>query len=391
MDFTKHPLYPWLSEIRRDFHLHPEKSFQEKRTTARIKEILGALGVKQVMLPAAMEVGALGLVEGGATGKTLALRADIDALPITETNEAPYKSGNPGVMHACGHDAHAAIMLGVAKNLMESGLRERIKGRVGFIFQPAEETLSGARKMIEAGALKALKPDCVAACHVLPGLAVGKVGLYKDASFAAADTFHLTIHGKGAHGAKPEQSIDPIIAGVQFASGLQTIVSRNVDPIKSAVITVGRFQAGTAPNIIPEQAVLEGTIRSFQPEIRDLLIRRMNEMVAALEKGFGVKTEFQISEGVPALQNDETVKSLLRAAAEKVVGPKNITIIDPTTGAEDFALFAKLVPGALIRLGCSNEARGIVGKAHAPDFDLDEALMPIGVEIFTETIKAYLG
>jgi len=389
MDFEKHPLFDWLSQIRRDFHRHPEIGFQESRTTTRIKETLKELGLEIQDLPG-MNTGAVGLIKGRPGGKTLALRADIDALPIKEMNEVPYKSMAEGVMHACGHDAHTTIMLGVAKQVMASGLGEKIEGTLKFIFQPAEERISGADKMIEAGVLNNPQVDRIIACHMDPDLGVGQASVFNGVSHAAADLFRMRIQGKGGHGARPEECTDPIVAGAHFVTTIQTIVSREISPMEPCVITVGSLQAGTAGNIIPDEATLEGTVRSLNQEVRQKIIDRMAEMVSGLEKSFQVGTKYQYVAGVPPCMNDETVSRLLFEASSEIIGSDHLVELKPTMAGEDFSLFSQRVPGSIMRLGCANRERGFVHKLHSPHFDLDENVLVIGVEIFMEAIKRYL-
>ncbi len=389
MDYEQHPLFAWLSQIRRDFHGHPEIGFQELRTTSRIKEILEDLGVEIQDLPG-INTGAVGLIRGRPGGKTLALRADIDALPIKELNDVPYKSTVEGMMHACGHDAHTAIMLGVAKQVTESGLKEKIKGNLKFIFQPAEERISGADKMIQAGVLKQPQVDRIIACHMDPDLPLGQASVYNGVSHAAADLFRMRIQGKGGHGARPEESTDPIVAGAYFVTALQTIISREISPMEPGVITVGSLRAGTAGNIIPDEAVLEGTVRSLNQEVRNKIIERIAEMALGLEKTFRVVTKYQFIAGVPPCVNDESVSSLLFEASAAIIGADNLVRLNPAMVGEDFALFSQIVPGSIMCLGCADKEQGLVHKLHSPHFDLDEKVLVIGVEIFTEAIKRYL-
>lgn len=389
MDYEQHPLFAWLSQIRRDFHGHPEIGFQELRTTSRIKEILEDLGVEILDLPG-INTGAVGLIRGRPGGKTLALRADIDALPIKELNDVPYKSTVEGMMHACGHDAHTAIMLGVAKQVTESGLKEKIKGNLKFIFQPAEERISGADKMIQAGVLKQPQVDRIIACHMDPDLPLGQASVYNGVSHAAADLFRMRIQGKGGHGARPEESTDPIVAGAYFVTALQTIISREISPMEPGVITVGSLRAGTAGNIIPDEAVLEGTVRSLNQEVRNKIIERIAEMALGLEKTFRVVTKYQFIAGVPPCVNDESVSSLLFEASAAIIGADNLVRLNPTMVGEDFALFSQIVPGSIMSMGCADKEQGLVHKLHSPHFDLDEKVLVIGVEIFTEAIKRYL-
>jgi len=385
----QHPLYPWLVETRRDFHMHPELALKEFRTAAKIKEVLAGLG--GTFQEAGVETGVVAIFEGQPGGKTLGLRADIDALPMTELNDVPYKSATEGVMHSCGHDCHAAVMLGVAKQLVESGLLKKIRGRLKFIFQPAEEIVAGARLMAAAGVLERPKVDRILALHMNTDLSVGQIGLYKGVSHAHTDSFRLVIQGKGVHGAHPHDGIDPVVAGAHFVSAVQSIVARNLDPRDAGVVTVGQFQAGTAPNIIPDQALLRGTVRTFKNEVRDTIIRRLQELAASLQPAFGVTVNYQFIPGVPATINDEAVAADLYRAAVQVLGPESVTYLPAKMGGEDFGLFTQLVPGAFMRLGCANAGRGITHQGHSPHFDVDERSLPIGVEVMVEAIRNYLA
>ena len=385
----QHPLYDWLVETRRDFHRHPEVGHREFRTTAKIKEVLTGLGARLQELPG-LATGAVGILEGLPGDKTLALRADIDALPMTELNDVPYKSAHEGVMHSCGHDCHATVMLGVAKHVVESGLLQTLRGRLKFIFQPAEETAGGAEGVIEAGALDNPRVDRILALHVNNDLSAGQVGLYRGVSHAHTDSFELVIQGKGVHGALPNEGIDPIVAGAHFVSALQSIVSRNVDPRDAAVISVGQFSAGTAPNIIPDQAVLTGTVRTFKADVREIIITRMREVAESLRASFGVGVDYRFIPGVASVLNDAWVAADLFQAAVTVLGAEHVAYLQPKMGGEDFGLFTQRVPGAFMRLGSADPARGLVHKGHSPHFDVDERALPIGVEIMTAAARAYL-
>jgi len=389
MEFEKHPMYEWLSETRRDFHMHPEVGFQEFRTTEKIMEILAGIGISIQDLTG-LETGAVGIISGQPGEKTLALRADIDALPMAELNDVSYKSENEGVMHSCGHDCHTTIMLGVAKKVVEDKLPDQLKGRLKFLFQPAEEKASGAKAMLKAGALENPSVDRILGAHMNSDLPIGQVGLFESVSHASADTFRLVIQGKGVHGAYPHSGIDPIVAGAHFVNSVQTIVSRNVDPTDSAVVTVGQFQAGTAPNIIPEHASLTGTIRTFKTGVREIIISRLAEIAKSLEKTFKVEVDYQYIDGVPLVKNDKKVTAELFESAVKVLGEENVHYMQPQMGGEDFGLFTRRVPGTFMRIGCGNPDKGIVRKGHSPYFDVDEASLAIGVEIFTEAARSYL-
>ncbi|NWG76498.1 MAG: amidohydrolase, partial [Rubrivivax sp.] len=293
--------------------------------------------------------------------------------------------------HACGHDCHAAVMLGVARQVVESGAIKKLRGRLKFIFQPAEEVVSGARRMIEAGVLDNPRVDRILALHVNTDLPVGQVGLYQGVSHAHTDSFRLNLVGKGVHGARPHDGIDPIVAGAHFVSALQSIVGRNVDPLESAVISVGQFQAGTAPNIIPNEALLTGTVRTFTTEVRELVMGRLQALAESLSAAFQVNVDYRFLPGVPSTINDEGAAADLYTAAEEVLGPENVTYLKPKMGGEDFALFTQKVPGAFMRLGCANAERGITHKGHSPHFDVDERSLPIGVEVMMAAIRRYLG
>jgi len=392
LDFDNHPnhqLTDWLQEVRRDFHMHPELGHKEFRTTEKIKEILNGLDIQLQNLPS-LETGAAGVFSGQSDGKTIALRGDIDALPMTERNDVPYKSVYEGMMHSCGHDCHATIILGVAKTLAASDIRESLKGNVKFVLQPAEETVSGAMGMIDAGVLQNPTIDRIIGVHMNVDLPTGHVGLYKGVSNAGADTFRLEIHGKGVHGAFPHEGIDPIVAGAHFVNSVQSIVGRNINPIDSAVITVGQFQSGTASNIIPDRAVLTGTVRTFKKEVRRLIIQRLESIVAGMEKTFQVEVDYQFNDGVPVCITNETVTEDLYEAAVKVLGEENVHYVTAQMGGEDFGQFMDRVPGTFMRIGCRNEEKGIIHKGHSPYFDVDESALAVGVEVLVEAVRSYL-
>jgi amidohydrolase len=282
-------------------------------------------------------------------------------------------------------------MLGVAKKIIDTGLMENLPGNVKLLFQPAEERVAGASAMIQRGVLENPRVDRVIAAHVTPQFEAGKIGLFENVGFAAADRFVLTIIGKGGHGARPEECIDPIVAGAHFITQIQSIVSRNIKALDAAVITVGKFAAGAASNIIPETAVLEGTIRTLETTIRTLLIDRLKNLTDGLEKTFGVQTAFVLHEGVPPGLNDEAVSADLFRIAAGIIGKKNVSYIPPVMGAEDFAYFTQARPGAMIRLGCANHGKNIVHPLHSPRFDMDEKVLDIGVVIFYEAVRQYLS
>ncbi len=390
MDFEEHPLYAWLSEFRRDIHRHPETANQESRTTAKLKDLLESLSVP-AEIPQGMQTGLVGLLQGAQPGKVLALRADIDALPMEELNGAPYRSSRPGVMHACGHDGHAAIMAGVAKNLFDLNLLAQMKGAVKFLFQPAEERGTGARDMIGAGVLDDPPVDRALACHMYPYLPVGQVGLFKSASHASVDSFQFKIQGKGTHGASPHKGIDPIYAGAQLVGSLQGVIGRSLDPTETGLISVGKFQSGSAFNIIPDSALIEGTVRTMRVETQKTIEQRMAELARGLEASFGVEVELIYSKMVPPCVGDEQAAQELYHSAAKVLGEENVKWLEPSTGGEDFAYITQKVPGAFMRVGCGNQAKGLIHSLHSPYFDMDEAALPLAVEVFTQAVRDYLA
>ena len=381
-------LCEWLILIRREFHKCPELSGKEFMTTQKIVGVLEELGVETRTLPDL--TGTVGLIRGVNAERTIALRADIDALPIDEMNDVPYRSLNTGVMHACGHDAHIAIMLGVAKAMIESRMPRELHGNVKFLFQPSEEEHSGARKMIEHEVLEYPHIDRIISGHVYPNIPTGVIGICPSVAHAAAVEFTLVIKGKAAHGARPQESIDPIVAGSYFVTAVQSIISRNIEPTQGAVITVGKFTAGNAANVIPENAEMEGTIRALTNEVMEQLVERVKIVAKGLEETFDVRCQLTFHRTTPSCVNDETVASFLRKTAEDVVGHDNVRLLGPSMGTDDFAFFAMERPAATIRLGCGNPRKGNIHPLHSPQFDIDEDVLIIAVNIFLEAVRRYL-
>ena len=382
-------LHERLVEIRRDLHANPEVAFEEYRTTEKIITFLDRLGIDAQ--PLANGTGAVALIRGPFEGPVIGLRADIDALPIQELNDAVYASRIPQKMHACGHDANTAIMLGVADKIVHTGLASKMKGGVKFLFQPAEEKLGGAKVLIEEGALENPRVDRIVAGHMAPDLSVGNVGIFKGIAYASSDRFRLTISGRGGHGARPDECIDPINAGAYFVTQVQSIVGRNIRATDSAVVTVGKFAGGTAANIIPDEVVLEGTIRALSDEVRHQVVERLEDLVSGLEKTFRVLCNWKFIAGVPSVYNDEKVAESLNEASVHILGPDHVLYLPPLMGSEDFALLAIERPSAIMRIGCRNEQKGIVHPLHSPRFDLDEEALSIGVDIFYEAVRTYLS
>jgi len=379
-------LLRWLIDIRRDLHRFPELAFNEHRTTRKIAQILESLGAQ--IIPFENCTGLAGLFTGPKKGPTIALRAEIDALPIQELNKTSYTSENEGKMHACGHEANTAIMLGVAKKMVDEGVINRMRGNVKLIFQPAEEQGLGAKVVIEKGVLEDPYVDRIFAGHMSPDLAVGQIGVFRSLGYASADRFKLEIQGQGAHGARPEEGVDPIVAGAHFVSQIQTIVARNVKPTYAAVVTIGSFLSGKAANVIPHTATLNGSIRAMTQQVRDLLLQRLEAMAIGLEQTFQVSCQWSLEEGVPPIVCDTKTSEMLFQAAEKIVGKERVAYIEPIMGSDDFAFFTLERPASIIRLGCSNVDAGIIGRLHAPDFDIDEAVLEIGADIFYEAVCA---
>jgi amidohydrolase len=381
-DRMKGQLIAW----RRDFHMHPELGYQEHRSAGIVTERLGGLGY-QVETGIAT-TGVVGLLEGKRDGPVVMVRFDMDALPIIEENEIPYVSQNPGVMHACGHDAHMAMGLGVA-TLMAQRL-DRMNGVLKLVFQPAEEGMNGAEKMVEEGVLEHPRPDVVLATHVWNDRPIGTVDVTPGAVMAAADRWTCVVRGKGGHGAMPHQTVDPIVTTAQIVTSLQTIVSRNVSPLETAVVSVGSIHGGDAFNIIPPNVDLIGTIRTYSPEVRETILKRMQETIEGVAAACGAEAELEIIPLTPAVINDADVTTVVRAAAEAVVGSENVFAGEQTMGSEDAAFFMEEVPGCYFFLGSANAERGLDAPHHNPRFDIDEDVLVLGVAVLMKALAHYL-
>lgn len=378
----------WLVEIRRTIHMHPELGFEEVETSKLVSEWLGKFGLQ--VTKGWATTGVVGLLKGKEPGKTVAIRADMDALPMDEANQVPYASKIKGKMHACGHDAHVTILLGVAK-LFSSNPDLLKKGNIKWLFQPAEEGGGGGRVMAEEGVLENPNVDAVFGAHVYPLLPVGKVGYYEREGLAAADRFTIKIIGKGGHAATPHLTKDPVLAAGHVITQVHSIVSRSVNPLESGVITIGRVHGGTAFNIIPDEVEFWGTVRSLSPQVRELLKTRIEEVVRGVVHSFGMDYEYNFMYGYPVLINDTEMSRLVARACAKGIGKENVEALKPSMGGEDFAYFLEKVPGSFFRLGIRNEARGIIHPYHSSLFDIDEDVLPFGVEMFTRIIDECLG
>ncbi|RSK26756.1 amidohydrolase [Bacillus sp. HMF5848] len=362
--------YDEMVALRRDFHRNPELSFQEVRTPAKIASYHESIG-----LEVRTGVGGRGVVatlRGGKPGKTVALRADFDALPIQDEKDVPYKSQVPGAMHACGHDGHTATLLVLAKALVQ--VKEEIAGNIVFIHQFAEELApGGAKPMIEDGCLDGV--DAIYGTHLWSVLPVGQIGYRAGYAMAAADAFEVVIQGKGGHGAQPHETVDPIVIGAQVINNLQTVVSRRTDPLKSAVLTIGQFHAGNAFNVIPDKAKLSGTVRTFDESVRLQMEQDMARIINCTCAAYGATATFSYDRGYPAVWNHKTETDQLVETAKQIVGEDNVIELDPVMGGEDFAYYLREVPGTFFFTGAGNQETGITYPHHHPKFDIDEKSM----------------
>lgn len=357
-----------LIEFRRDLHMNPELSFKEFKTTKKIKDKLNSLGIE--IIDIGLETGVVGLLRGKVDGPTIALRGDIDALPIQELTNVSYKSKVDGVMHACGHDIHTTSVIGAAMIL--SSIRDELKGNVIFVFQPAEEINKGAKLMVEKGLFTDVKADLIFGLHNNPEIPWGKIAIKKGGLMAAVDTLRIKVKGKGGHGAIPNATRDPIIAAAAMLMSLQTIVSRNVSPLDSAVISVGTFHAGTANNVIPELVEITGTVRSFNPDVREMLPIRIKEVLESTANAYLVDVEVEYIFDLPAVFNNEDLAKLAYDASAEIVGIEEIVDPTPSMGGEDFSIFTKKIPGFFFWLGVGNKDKDMNYVWHNPKFDGDD-------------------
>lgn len=380
---------PWENDaiaLRRDFHIHPEIGFNEHRTAGIVAARLRQLGLE--VTEGVGGTGVVGVLRGGKPGPCVLLRADMDALPIQEENDWEWKSANSGLMHACGHDAHTAILLSAARLLTEE--RDSLTGIVKFMFQPAEEGLGGAGKMLEQGLLNEPRPDFAVALHVWSSIDSGYIAVAPGPVMACADSFTARIIGKGGHGAIPHQTVDTVVIASHIVTALQSVVARNVPPLESGVLTVGRIQAGSAFNIIPGEAFLEGTVRAFKPEIRQLLETRLREIVDTIPRAFGGRGDLHYEVGYPPTINDADVTERLKPAFASVVGEENVLPFEPTLGAEDMSMVLNEVPGCYFFVGARNEAVGAIYPHHHPKFNIDEESIFIGAKAMVAAARELL-
>ncbi len=378
-------LHAQLVEWRRRLHQYPELGFCEQLTSEFVAQKLQEWGIDHQTQIA--KTGVVAIIQGNRPGKVLAIRADMDALPIQEANEVPYKSQHDGLMHACGHDGHITIALGTAHYLSH---HRNFAGTVKIIFQPAEEGPGGAQPMLEAGVLKTPDVDAIVGLHLWNQLPLGTAGVRSGALMAAVETFRCTIFGKGGHGAIPQQTIDSIVVASQVVTALQTIVARNIDPIESAVVTVGELHAGTACNVIADTARMSGTVRYFNPAYGDYFAQRLEQVIAGICQSHGARYELDYQKLYPPVVNDGVIADLVRSVAETVIeSPLGIVPNCQTMGGEDMSFFLQAVPGCYFFLGSANADKGLDFPHHHPRFDFDETALSMGVEIFVRCVEKF--
>jgi len=373
---------------RRHLHSHPELSFHEVETSAYVAKKLEEMGLEYHKMA---DTGLVALIKGDKpSDQVVALRADMDALPILEANDVSYRSQNNGVMHACGHDAHTSSLLGTAKIL--TGLKSRFGGTVKLIFQPAEEKLpGGASIMIKEGVLENPKPQAVLGQHVMPLIDAGKVGFRAGKYMASTDELYVTVKGKGGHGAQPQQNIDPVIITAHILTALQTIISRYNDPKSPSVLSFGKVIANGATNVIPNEVYLEGTFRTMDEAWRNDAHKKMKKMAEGIAESFGGTCDFNIMRGYPFLINEEKLTAITRAHAEDYLGKENVLDLDIWMAAEDFAYYSQVADSCFYRLGTRNESRGITSSVHTPTFDVEEDAFKISTGLMAYLALKQLG
>jgi amidohydrolase len=384
-------LRAWLIQQRRDFHMHPELSNREERTSRVVAERLRALGLEEIKTGVA-RYGVTALIKGAKPGPVVAVRADMDALPIQETIDVPYKSTVPGVKHACGHDLHTTVQLGVAEVL--SKMRDQIPGTIKFIFQPAEEgpppgEEGGAALMIKEGALENPRPQAIFGLHTSQ-FEVGQVAYHSGAAMASSDRFAITIRGKKSHGAQPHLGVDAIIVAAECVTALQTIHSRRIDPLEPLVITIGTIKGGDRNNIIAEEVKMDGTMRTLNEEVRKRAQEMMRQTLASVTSAYGATFDLQFDNATPVTYNDPKLVEETLPTMRRILGDANVISPRPFMPAEDFSYFQKVIPGFYYFLGVGNKAKGLKPMWHTADFDVDEESLVIGVKVMANVLLDYL-
>ncbi|WP_166626962.1 M20 family metallopeptidase [Jeotgalicoccus sp. S0W5] len=369
---------------RRHLHQYPELSFEEVETVRFVKEKLEQLNF-DIEYPIA-KTGLIATLKGESEGPTVALRADMDALPIQEESNLPYKSSVDGVGHLCGHDAHTAILLGAAHILSQNPLK---KGNIKLLFQPAEEGYSGAEVMVNEGALQNPHVDVIAGLHVHPTVKTGETSITEGYATACADSFDIKIIGKGGHAAHPHLSIDPIAIASTVIASLQQVVSRNVDPLENIVLTIGKINGGFARNVIAPEVALEGTVRLLNPNLRPLVKEKMDEYLKGITEGMGGTYEFTYTDGIPSVYNEPTLIPNLHHSIDKVLGENQLLKVKPSMGGEDFSYYTNKIPGVFFRLG-TNGSEDTSYPNHHPKFNVDEDALPYGSAILSQFAYDYI-
>ena len=380
-------LFEYTRGLRRDFHMHPELGFKEVRTANIVAQELSKL--KLEVKTGVGQTGVVGLLEGKAPGPVVMLRFDMDALPVQERTGAEYSSLTDGVMHACGHDSHVAIGLTVARLLNQQC--ENFNGTVKLMFQPAEEGLGGAERMIADDVLLDPKPDIALAMHVWNEKPVGWMGIVPGPVMSAADTFQIKITGKGGHGASPDFTIDPVVAAAQMVTALQTIVSRNVSPLQTAVVTVASIHAGDAFNVIPAEAELKGTLRSFDAEVRRRMVTRFGQIVENIAQAMECSAKYEIKSITPALVNNAEVTRRVQQVAGRLLPHQQLDITTVTMGSEDMAYVQQQIPGCYVFVGSANHEKGLDAPHHSAKFDIDESVLPDAAGLMAAAALEFLG
>lgn len=375
----------FIIETRRDLHMHPELGFEEFRTSKIVKDELDKLSIPYIE---AGGTGVVATIKGGKPGKTLALRADMDALPVQEANDVEYKSQNEGKMHACGHDGHTAMLLGAARVFNQ--IKDDLNGNIKLIFQPSEENAEGAKAMLKDSDFMD-DVDGSFAIHLWSDVEIGKVSVEAGPRMAGADKFEITVKGRGGHGSMPQQAVDPVVTGSAIVMNLQTIISREISPLDSVVISTCSFRAGNSWNIIPNIAILEGTARTFDPEIRDQLPSWMERVAKNTAASYRADAELKYTLGAPPTINDEESSKIAARAVEKVLGEGATTEMMKTTGGEDFACFLERAPGVLAFVGIRNKEKGSDFPHHHENFNIDEDALETGTNLHIEYALEYLN
>ncbi len=365
----------WLIETRREFHKYPELGMEEYRTSQTISELLNQIQIPHYRIAG---TGIVGIIRCARPGKTVALRADMDALPIREDTGLEYSSQISGKMHACGHDAHMAILLGAARILYD--FKEQFNGNIKLFFQPAEETVGGAKPMIEQGCLEDPHVDYVLGLHVTPSAKAGQIMVRRGTITASSDAVKITVLGKSAHAAYPEEGIDAIVIAAQIITALQTVISRNISPLEAGVITFGKIDGGSQENIVADRVILSGTIRTLDSKSRAFIKDRIRNVAIGICQGMGGDCEIEFEEGYPPVVNDDEVMMVVETNAVKLLEKENLLYKNqPSLGVEDFAFFSNYTPSAFYYLGCGNKALGIDAPGHNPGFQIDEKCLKTGV------------